>query len=79
MVALHKIGIITVANGRVMVPFTRLIGKEETHVEVSLRGAKAMLTLNVAAGALSVSLQPVEEDATPRQEGDLFGVAEDLG
>jgi predicted house-cleaning noncanonical NTP pyrophosphatase (MazG superfamily) len=57
LVSLHKIGIVSVSEGKVMVPFTRLVGSAGVEAEVPFQGGHLLASVEVSSGGVIVSLR----------------------
>ena len=76
LVALHNIGLVSVSEGSLVVPFTRLIPEKGLSVEVPIEGGRLIVGIRASGSSISISFSALEESGSEEQQADLFGAEE---
>jgi predicted house-cleaning noncanonical NTP pyrophosphatase (MazG superfamily) len=73
LVTLHNIGLVSIKEGRLVVPFTRLIGPGGVQAEVPFEGGHLLIGLEATAGGVCVVVQLPDAHAIEvEREPELF-------
>lgn len=72
LVPLHNIGLVSVGDGHLIVPFTRLIPERGLQVDVPFDGSVLSLTLRATGGGLTLTISGAELRNAPGEQPDLF-------
>jgi predicted house-cleaning noncanonical NTP pyrophosphatase (MazG superfamily) len=75
VVPLQNIGLASVSEGHLTVPFTRIVPERGLSADVPFEGSTIQVTIRAAGGGISISMDRVDEESQRELQPDLFGTS----